>query len=71
MQTDYLFHWIKGFKRFAYNCYRYDIISKEANKRHKIVPFYQKYGLDATLEAFDISKRTLYRYQSILRKNNK
>ena len=32
MQTDYLFHGIKGFERFAYYCYRYDMVSKEANK---------------------------------------
>jgi len=54
MQTDYLFKGIKGFERFAYYCYRYDMISKEANRRYKIVLFYQKYGLAATLEAFEI-----------------
>jgi len=70
MQTDYLFHGIKGFERFAYYCYRYDMASTEANRRYKMVLFYQKYGLEATLEAFDISKRTLYRYQSILKKSN-
>jgi len=68
MQTDYLFHGIRGFERFAYYCYRYDMISKEANRRYKIVLFYQKYGLAATLEAFEISKRILYRYQSMLKK---
>ncbi|MDD3591973.1 MAG: integrase core domain-containing protein [Sulfurovum sp.] len=45
------------------------MISKEANRRYKIVLFYQKYGLEATLEAFDISKRTLYRYQAILKES--
>jgi len=70
MQTDYLFHGIKGFERFAYYCYRYDMISQETQRRYKIVLFYQKYGLSATLEAFDISKRTLYRYQQILQKSN-
>jgi transposase InsO family protein len=69
VQADYLFHGLKGFERFAYYCYRYDMISKEANRRYKIVLFYQKYGLEATLEAFDISKRTLYRYQAILKES--
>ena len=68
MQTDYLFHGIKGFERFAYYCYRYDMVSKEAQKRYKIVLFYEKFGLEATLEAFEISKRTLYRYQALLKK---
>jgi len=67
MQTDYLFHGIKGFERFAYYCYRYDMVSTEAQRRYKIVLFYEKYGLEATLEAFDISKRTLYRYRSTLK----
>jgi len=68
MQTDYLFHGIKGFERFAYYCYRYDMVSKEANKRYKIVLFYEKFGLEATLQAFEISKRTLYRYKSLFKK---
>ena len=68
MQTDYLFHGIRGFERFAYYCYRYDMVSKEANKRYKIVLFYEKFGLEATLQAFEISKRTLYRYKSLFKK---
>ena len=70
MQTDYLFHGIKGFERFAYYCYRYNMVSIEAKRRYKIVLFYEKFGLDATLEAFEISKRTLYRYQALLKKGN-
>ena len=70
MQTDYLFKGIKGFERFSFYCYRYDMISKEANRRYKIVLFYEKFGLEATLEAFEISKRTLYRYKSLLKKGN-
>ncbi|MFT7824035.1 MAG: hypothetical protein ABXS92_04665 [Sulfurimonas sp.] len=50
MQIDYLYHGVKGFERFAYYCYRYDMISKEANRRYKIALFYQKYGLEATLK---------------------
>jgi len=68
MQTDYLFHGVKGFARFAYYSYHLDMISKEAQKRYKIIKFYEKYGLNATLEAFDISKRTLYRYKSLYKK---
>ena len=68
MQTDYLFHGIRGFERFAYYCYRFDMISQEAQRRYKMVLFYEKYGLDATLEAFEISKRTLYRYKALLQK---
>jgi len=69
MQTDYLFRGIRGFERFAYYCYRFDMASQEANRRYKIVLFYQKFGLEATLAAFDISQRTLYRYQARLRES--
>ena len=68
MQTDYLFHGIRGFERFAYYCYRFDMISQEAQRRYKMVLFYEKYGLEATLEAFEISRRTLYRYKALLQK---
>jgi len=71
MQTDYLFHWVKGFERFAYYCYRYDMASQEALKRYKIILFYEKYGLDATLEAFEISRRTLFRYKAMFQKGGK
>ena len=71
MQTDYLFHWVKGFERFAYYCYRYDMASQEALKRYKIILFYEKYGLNATLEAFDISRRTLFRYKAMFQKGGK
>jgi len=70
MQTDYFFNWVKGFKEFANYCYSYDMASIEANKRYKIVLFYEKYGLEATLEAFEISKRTLYRYKAALKRSN-
>jgi len=71
MQTQtYMFHSIRGFERFAYYCYHYDMINKEAKRRYKIVMFYKEYGVTAALEAFDISKRSLYRYKSILEKNN-
>ena len=65
-----MFNGIKGFAKFAYYCYRYDMASKEANRRFKIVKFYEKYGLEATIEAFDISKRTLYRYKAMLKRGN-
>ena len=30
--------------------------TKEASKRYKILQFYEKHGLEATKEAFDISR---------------
>lgn len=67
MQTDYLYKGIRGFKDFQRVCYALDMQSDEARKRLKIIKFYESYGLKATLEAFEISKRTLYRWQATLR----
>ncbi len=44
--------------------------TKEANERYKILKFFEKYGLDATVEAFNVSRRTLYRWRAILTSNH-
>ena len=61
MQTDYLFNGIKGYATFKKFSYLLEMENKEAQKRLKILKFFDKYGLEATIEAFDISRRTLYR----------
>jgi len=69
MQTDYLFNGIRGYaglKRFSY---LFNMENTKANKRLKIVQFFDKYGLEATIEAFEISRRTLYRWKSALKKS--
>ena len=69
MQTDYLFNGLKGYasvKRFSY---LFDMENKEAQKRLKILKFFDKYGLEATMEAFGVSRRTLYRWKATLTKN--
>lgn len=70
MQTDYRYNWIKGYKRFARFCYRLGMISEEANQRYKILQFFERYGLEATKEAYGVSRRTLYRWKSILKNSN-
>ena len=42
---------------------------KEAEKRLRILIFWEKHGDEATQEAFEVSRRTLYRWQEVLRKN--
>ncbi|CUU82556.1 helix-turn-helix domain-containing protein [Campylobacter hyointestinalis] len=68
MQTDYLFNAIKGFKKFKEFGYTVSMRIDEAQHRLKIINFYLQYGLKATLDAFSISKRTLYRWQSLYNK---
>ena len=70
MQTDYLFNGLKGYIKLRNISYLWDMTTKEANERYKILQFCNKYGLDATIEAFNISKRTIYRWKSILKENN-
>lgn len=41
---------------------------KEAERRLRILIFWEKHGDEATKEAFDVSRRTLYRWQEALRK---
>jgi len=69
MQTDYLFHGIKGYARFKRFSYLFEMTTKEANDRYRIIEFYDKFGLEATTEAFGISRRTIYRWKEKLKKN--
>jgi len=54
----------KGVKGFVstYNRavkYRY-MITKEATRRLKILTHWEKYGIDSTIDAFSVSRRTLF-----------
>ena len=71
MQTDYLFNGIKGYARFKRFSYLFEMKNTEADKRLKIIKFFDKYGLNATIEAFGVSKRTLYRWRATLKQSNK
>ena len=42
---------------------------KEAEQRMRTLIFWEKYGDQATQEAFKVSRRTLYRWQEALRRN--
>jgi transposase InsO family protein len=45
------------------------MITDEAQKRAKILSFWHRHGLDATKEAFNVSKPTLYRWAGALAKS--
>jgi len=69
MQTDYLFNGIRGYARVKRFSYLFEMENKEAHKRLKILKFFDNYGLEATMEAFNVSRRTLYRWKQTLKKN--
>jgi transposase-like protein len=59
---------IKGFVKVYEDGLRYRyMIQEEALKRAKILIFWQKYGLDATKEAYGVSRATLYRWKRNLK----
>ena len=49
--------------------FRY-MITEEAKKRCKILAFWDKHGTSATIEAFNIKRRTLFLWQEKLRKGS-
>ena len=69
MQTDYLFNGLRGYARFRRFSYLLEMENTEANKRLKIIKFFDKYGLAATIEAFNVSRRTIYRYKATFKKS--
>lgn len=53
--------WFKTLERISYE--REHLVDKEAEKRVKILLFLEKHKLEATLDAFDVSERTLYNWK--------
>ena len=58
----------KGFIRTWEYVVRFrDMITEEAQKRIKILSFWEEYGEAATKDAFGVSRATLFRWQATLR----
>jgi transposase InsO family protein len=57
---------VKGFYRLADYALRWGMVHKDAAVRLKIIRFFERHGLAATLEAFDVSRRTLYNWKASL-----
>jgi len=68
VQIRYTMAGVRGYKRLERIYYNSLMISKEAKRRKKILDFWQKYGLEATIDAFGVSRRTLYRWRAKLKK---
>ena len=67
MQIHHIGYGIRGFYKLAKLGQLWDMIPKEAQYRLRVLRFWKKYGLEATREAFGVSRRTLYRWQARLR----
>jgi transposase InsO family protein len=61
------FRGTKGFVSIWYQALRFRyMITEQAKNRCHILAFWEKHGIEATAEAFDISERTLFRWQRAL-----
>jgi transposase InsO family protein len=66
MQVKPIGHRVKGFYRLADYALRWGMIAPDAQKRLTILQFWQRHGLAATREAFQVGRRTLYLWRAKL-----
>lgn len=58
------YRWLKGFKTLERKYYEEThLVDEKAEYRLKVLLFWKKYDLEATLDAFDVSERTLYNWK--------
>lgn len=64
MQTEYLWHGVRGYKYLDSVSYIFSMTTDKANERFRIIEFSNKHGYKATIDAFGISKRTIQRWKA-------
>jgi len=67
VRQDYIGIGFRGFYKFAKYATNVSMIDETANKRYKILQFWEKHGLEATIDAFKVSRRTLYNWKRKLK----
>jgi transposase-like protein len=67
MRVQHIGYRIRGFYRVAALGHLWDMTPKDAQGRLEILRFFDKHGLAATTDAFDVSRRTLYRWKAALK----
>lgn len=64
MQIRRVGYGVRGFWKITDYAIRYTrMVTKEAERRAKILSFWKKHGFEATKEAFGVSRRSLFRWQ--------
>jgi transposase InsO family protein len=63
MQQQWLWYRVKGFSRLRRYADRMHSISVTASRRLEALNFWAKHGLDAALDAFKVSRRTLFNWK--------
>lgn len=67
MRVQHVGYHVKGFYRQASYALRWGMLGQDAQQRLAILRFWQRHGLAATVDAFKISRRTLYLWRAKLR----
>lgn len=69
MQIHRLSYHVKGFVRLADYAIRWTrMVTQQAKHKLKVLAFWQKFGLEATIAAFGTKERTLYSWKAKLKK---
>lgn len=69
MKIQSIYRGIKGFVTVYNHAIRYRyMITEQAIKKNKIIIHWQKYGIKSAMDAFSISRRTLFNWKSSLKK---
>ncbi|PZP57540.1 MAG: hypothetical protein DI596_09145, partial [Azospira oryzae] len=63
MQVHHVGYRIRGFYRVAKLGHLWEMTPKDAQERLRILRFWERHGLQATIDAFGVSRRTLYRWK--------
>src|SRR6266404_9354376 len=64
MQVRHIGRGIKGFYRIAKYALRWEMVHKDAQRRLEILKFWHTHGLAATVDAFRVSRRTLFGWKA-------
>jgi hypothetical protein len=67
MRVQHIGYRIRGFYRVAALGHLWDMTPKDAQQRLNILHFWDKHELAATMDAFGVSRRTLFRWRALLR----
>ena len=67
MQVQHVGDRIRGFDRVGALWHLWEMTTKDAQERLRILRFWDTHGLPATLDAFEVSRRTLDRWKAELR----
>ena len=70
MQVFRISYGLKGFAILYNDGLKYRMLTEKAKHKIRVIIFWEKHGIEATLDAFPHKRATLYNWKRILAKNN-